>query len=710
MSRQQADEEAPGEGGPAGTSNGGAAAVVKRNNVGVGSPEHRQLFQLLLEHEPQDAAAAAAAAGCPRHGHRRPRLPHPKEDDDDPEGETSGEEEGEGASEVGRGAAASAEAGEAAGAEQPGHAHSHAHAHGRVCKRGGHVANANAKGRSELDPPTPMADEVKDMLTAAKFGLLPKVLQFFEEDPRSVNMKDATDATTPLHWASYNAHLEVVKFLVSKGADLEAVTNGDKRTPLHWAIVGGNLSVVAYLLKQGSDLEHLDARGNNSLHIAVQHGSDKCTFYCVLKGIPINATDSEGHTPLHWAAYEGNDIVLRFLINNGANINHPDAAGKTPLHWAAIKGNLFCCKVLVSEGADPHRQDNSGSTPLVCAFEKKFLPIARFLRMATRKSLYKKNLEKLNPFWICVGLSSVTVSTLLIAFLPLLLAAFIISIAAASIVIITPHRCPIEGMTQKNPLWLCIFCSGLATSAVIYFRTIFHEFGVVSNLLFILVNFVMMYTYYYMATQDPGFLPQSTITLPKLEELIDSNEFSRYDICLHCSILRPLRARHCFACGRCVARYDHHCAWVNNCVGFRNHRVFHLLTFLTTILHITFIAMCCLYLYHSCYQEIAKVFTFETVRLILRQKVVLWAILFHVGFLSWEFQVAFYQGWCLLRNVTLNEHFNWRRMPWMQSPSGGFRNPFAHGVPANLLDFYTQPVDYSTLFYLHQQNTATQLV
>lgn len=37
---------------------------------------------------------------------------------------------------------------------------------------------------------------------------------------------------------------------------------------------------------------------------------------------------------------------------------------------------------------------------------------------------------------------------------------------------------------------------------------------------------------------------------------------------------QPLRARHCRDCRRCVRRYDHHCPWMENCVGERNHPLF----------------------------------------------------------------------------------------------------------------------------------------
>ncbi|XP_053717084.1 palmitoyltransferase ZDHHC23-B [Synchiropus splendidus] len=54
--------------------------------------------------------------------------------------------------------------------------------------------------------------------------------------------------------------------------------------------------------------------------------------------------------------------------------------------------------------------------------------------------------------------------------------------------------------------------------------------------------------------------------------------------CSACGVVRPPRAGHCRICGVCVLRLDHHCVWINSCVGQRNHRSFlaTLLLFLTT--------------------------------------------------------------------------------------------------------------------------------
>jgi len=44
--------------------------------------------------------------------------------------------------------------------------------------------------------------------------------------------------------------------------------------------------------------------------------------------------------------------------------------------------------------------------------------------------------------------------------------------------------------------------------------------------------------------------------------------------CTKCNAPKPPRAHHCSICKRCVMKMDHHCPWVNNCVGAKNQKHF----------------------------------------------------------------------------------------------------------------------------------------
>ncbi|CAN0200891.1 unnamed protein product, partial [Scytosiphon promiscuus] len=41
-----------------------------------------------------------------------------------------------------------------------------------------------------------------------------------------------------------------------------------------------------------------------------------------------------------------------------------------------------------------------------------------------------------------------------------------------------------------------------------------------------------------------------------------------------CDAFKPPRAHHCSLCQRCIVKMDHHCPWVNNCVGIANQKLF----------------------------------------------------------------------------------------------------------------------------------------
>lgn len=69
---------------------------------------------------------------------------------------------------------------------------------------------------------------------------------------------------------------------------------------------------------------------------------------------------------------------------------------------------------------------------------------------------------------------------------------------------------------------------------------------------------------------DPGIVERNTDIVPVLE--------AKAEHCRKCDMHRPPRAKHCSICDHCILRFDHHCPWIMNCVGLRNHKYFVLTT------------------------------------------------------------------------------------------------------------------------------------
>jgi hypothetical protein len=45
-------------------------------------------------------------------------------------------------------------------------------------------------------------------------------------------------------------------------------------------------------------------------------------------------------------------------------------------------------------------------------------------------------------------------------------------------------------------------------------------------------------------------------------------------VCDTCQLFKPARTHHCSHCNRCVLKYDHHCPWMGNCIGYHNYKFY----------------------------------------------------------------------------------------------------------------------------------------
>jgi ankyrin repeat protein len=75
-----------------------------------------------------------------------------------------------------------------------------------------------------------------------------------------------THAMKPIMSAAKDAHLETVKYLVSRGADVNA--HNDSGSALMWAVDSGNEEIVQFLLLSGTNVRWTNALGETALDFA----------------------------------------------------------------------------------------------------------------------------------------------------------------------------------------------------------------------------------------------------------------------------------------------------------------------------------------------------------------------------------------------------------------------------------------------------------
>ncbi len=206
------------------------------------------------------------------------------------------------------------------------------------------------------------------------------------------------NGNTPLHVAISCKHVDMAKFLISKGADI-FIENTDGETPLHFAVSYGQQDVVKILIDKGADVDAQNNRGVTPLHLAAFFGRKEIAELLIENNADIKIKDNSGKTPLHDAAdsrskpMEDVHIDIAKLIlekDQYNNIDMPDEDGNTPLHLAVI--NCICTikigqknfvQFLLSRDANKELRNDEGKTPADIAVPE----ISEFIRNFVYESI-----------------------------------------------------------------------------------------------------------------------------------------------------------------------------------------------------------------------------------------------------------------------------------------------------------------------------------
>ncbi|XP_032163687.1 probable palmitoyltransferase ZDHHC12 isoform X2 [Mustela erminea] len=196
-------------------------------------------------------------------------------------------------------------------------------------------------------------------------------------------------------------------------------------------------------------------------------------------------------------------------------------------------------------------------------------------------------------------------------------------------------------------------------------------------LTFLLLVLGSLLLYLAVSLMDPGYVnvqpqPQEEVKEEQTAMVPQAIPLRR---CRYCLVLQPLRARHCRECRRCVRRYDHHCPWMENCVGERNHPLF-----------VAYLALQLVVLLWSLYLAWSGLHFFQPWGLWLRSRGLLCATFLLLSLFSLVAGLLLASHLYLVAsNTTTWELVSSHRIAYLRQRPG---NPFDRGLTRNLAHFF----------------------
>ncbi|RLU18410.1 hypothetical protein DMN91_008767 [Ooceraea biroi] len=197
----------------------------------------------------------------------------------------------------------------------------------------------------------------------------------------NINIKDNKNRTS-LELAVAYGHLEVVKTLLQYET-IDMKGNGIW-TILHIASHKSNLEMVRYLVDKGFDINDKTSFGYTPMQIAATEGHKDTIEFFLSKGLNINDLGTNNQTLLHYATTRGHLAVVEYLISQGIDVNAQDKNGVSPMHIAASFGYKNVIEILLKNGAVYNLVDKSHKKPLVMSRDENVINL-----LASIKNLFK---------------------------------------------------------------------------------------------------------------------------------------------------------------------------------------------------------------------------------------------------------------------------------------------------------------------------------
>lgn len=223
---------------------------------------------------------------------------------------------------------------------------------------------------------------------AAVRGDAPELARLLTEHPAKAKLIGGGQWNRPLlHLAAEGGHLECIRLLLARGADVHQRDRLDRASALHWAAQEGRLEAVKLLAEAGGDID-----GSGDEHEAGVIGWATCfrTVHrdvaewllkrgakpTIFSSIALGRGDlvrslveadpqllaarmsrfEHRRTPLHFAIWKNRPEMVELLLQLGADHAVKDDRGNTPLNDASARTDKRIVDLLVAAGANPKEQ------------------------------------------------------------------------------------------------------------------------------------------------------------------------------------------------------------------------------------------------------------------------------------------------------------------------------------------------------------------
>lgn len=234
--------------------------------------------------------------------------------------------------------------------------------------RGGAVAYLLGRGAD----PAPRTSNQTALHLAAHRGACNAARTLLEVRGTEYSIEvDATneEEETPLFVASYADRADMVRLLLSFGADVERPSGSNGMRPLHIAAELGCVECAKHLLERGALVDAVDASGETALYKATQADRLGSVVLLLRHGADASARVPEhGRFPLFAACERGRNLdVVAALAGNATDLDQATDSGYTSLYVAARYNLADVVRLLLHQGADPNLTNKYGETPLFAA-------------------------------------------------------------------------------------------------------------------------------------------------------------------------------------------------------------------------------------------------------------------------------------------------------------------------------------------------------